>query len=343
MWKPRVTLAVLTGLCVASAGSSQAVMTPQLEIYSLSATGGQQRNLSNSPLDDFDPAYSPDGRKIAFVRGPRDAQELWLMNADGTDQRQLTRTVADEWAPTWSPDGRLIAFTAGVFDFCPPRPCPTWTVMVVRPDGTGLREIMSGRNPVWSPNGQNLVLETQINPYGEAEALLIVRLAGGSRRLGHGPPYRLFAFSSASWAPDGRRVAFAATHGDGSAAYSVRAGGGGRRVHFLRGRRPAWSPTRSELAVLGYDRYVHAVPTGRGRARSLARADAFAWDRRGSRLVLFREQGGGEIAVIDRDGRRFRILQRSVGDLRWMHGGTELWSRDGRRFLYVTPAPGRAP
>ncbi|MBD0330355.1 MAG: PD40 domain-containing protein [Thermoleophilia bacterium] len=73
-----------------------------------------------------DPAYSPDGRQIAFV-SDRDrngelsygdvaqyANELYVMDAGGGNARRLTRTRnLTEWAPSWSPDGRLMAFQRG--------------------------------------------------------------------------------------------------------------------------------------------------------------------------------------------------------------------------------------
>ena len=49
------------------------------------------------------PAWSPDGRTIAFTRNGR----IFVMNADGSRQRQLARQRGE---PIWSPDGRKIAF-----------------------------------------------------------------------------------------------------------------------------------------------------------------------------------------------------------------------------------------
>lgn len=60
----------------------------------------------------FDPKYSPDGSKIAYVKISPDRNiygEIWLMNPDGTGQLQLTSGYSD-LHPEWSPDGNRILF-----------------------------------------------------------------------------------------------------------------------------------------------------------------------------------------------------------------------------------------
>ena len=75
----------------------------------MNADGSGQRRLTRNPARDMDPAWSPDGRRIAFDRGG--TQQIWLMNPDGSGQRSLTPAAG--WRsrdPDWSPDGRKIAF-----------------------------------------------------------------------------------------------------------------------------------------------------------------------------------------------------------------------------------------
>jgi Tol biopolymer transport system component len=64
-----------------------------------------------SPAFDGDPAWSPNGRRIAFT-SERDGgdREVYVMNADGTDQVRLTTSAGFDENPSWSPNGRLIAF-----------------------------------------------------------------------------------------------------------------------------------------------------------------------------------------------------------------------------------------
>jgi Tol biopolymer transport system component len=82
------------------------------EIYVMNADGSGQRRLTHSAAYDAEPAWSPDGRKIAFRSGRDGNREIYVMNADGNGKRNLTRNPARDGSPSWSPDGRRIAFVS---------------------------------------------------------------------------------------------------------------------------------------------------------------------------------------------------------------------------------------
>jgi len=76
--------------------------------------------FSNILHSDWQPAWSPDGKTIAFVRD-RFTNQIWLMDADGKNQRQFSRSVSqadnlDNGSPAWTPDGQIILFTQVVRD-----------------------------------------------------------------------------------------------------------------------------------------------------------------------------------------------------------------------------------
>ena len=73
----------------------------------MSADGSGQRRLTRDARYPATPAWSPDGRKIAFEGGPYATSSVYVVNADGSGQRRLARNGE---APAWSPDGRTIAF-----------------------------------------------------------------------------------------------------------------------------------------------------------------------------------------------------------------------------------------
>jgi dipeptidyl aminopeptidase/acylaminoacyl peptidase len=78
------------------------------EIFTVPANGSAgPTQLTNNSVADAAPAYSPDGRRIAFMHDGDN--QIWTMAADGSDQRRVGNTSG--FSPRWSPDGSTIAFT----------------------------------------------------------------------------------------------------------------------------------------------------------------------------------------------------------------------------------------
>jgi Tol biopolymer transport system component len=167
------------------------------------------------------PAWSPDGRKLAFTRNEDVGEsttfsddDLFVMDADGDGVRQLTseRDGRSAGQPTWSPDGRRLAYidAASVPSGQPSRP---GVLFVMNADGSGVRRLGTGEfdvDPAWSPDGSEIAFSRCHNPDSARLCsldLFVVSPAGGvPRRLTRTP----FVFeAAATWSPDGSRIAFA--------------------------------------------------------------------------------------------------------------------------------------
>jgi Tol biopolymer transport system component len=90
-------------------------------IVAIDPDGGRSRRLARLALDAQEPAYSPDGARLAYVRDKtkrfdlhrpdRPISELWVANADGSGARRVLRVKGYVGYPTWDPSGSRLAFT----------------------------------------------------------------------------------------------------------------------------------------------------------------------------------------------------------------------------------------
>ena len=81
------------------------------DIFVIDEDGSGQTRLTSAPGDDSEPAWSPDGTRVAF-RSRRDhfRGEIYVMNAGGSNQVRLTENSHFDRLPSWSPDGTKILF-----------------------------------------------------------------------------------------------------------------------------------------------------------------------------------------------------------------------------------------
>jgi YD repeat-containing protein len=222
------------------------------DVYVVNDDGTDLRQLTKGPAAEFDPSWSPDGRRIAYrVERGQQSADIYVMNADGSGQRRLAAGLS----PAWSPDGALIAYADN-----------QGSISVMRPDSSASRRVPGtdqGEYPSWSPDGATLAFSTPIG----GKDIYRVRLDGSDRtRLTDAPGEDW----QVDWSPDGRRIAFASqrdsTLGD---VYVMGADGSDqRRLSTDHGFTPAWSPDGRHLVYATGAGLVVTTPDG-GRATRL--------------------------------------------------------------------------
>ncbi|MET0510406.1 MAG: hypothetical protein ABW135_01820 [Thermoleophilaceae bacterium] len=219
------------------------------ELYTMKANGKKLKRLTRNKGADGDAAYSPSGRKIAFVRGEKRDAELWTMNANGSGKRQLTNNSFADASPAWSPDGRRIVFRSS--RVIAPDVEPNLDIWVINADGTGETRLTSAASggdddPVFSPDGTRIAYHSLRGTQSD----IYVMNADGTNQLPVAP--------SASnefdvdWSPSGAKLVFASNRNGNSEIYVMNADGTGEKRVTRTSRAnealPVFSPDGSRIA-----------------------------------------------------------------------------------------------
>lgn len=170
-------------------------------IFVMDDDGRNITQLTEAPIQDVDPRWSPDGKRIVFERvitPDKQSGVLFIMDADGANLHQLTDHFGLDTFPSFSPDGKRIVFTSDINREI--------GVYVMDLDSKAIKKIADylANYPDWSPDGRHIVFSNAgsniwiMDANGKNARRLLPPIPEGIRIRRQGP----------RWSPNGRQILY---------------------------------------------------------------------------------------------------------------------------------------
>ena len=231
------------------------------EIYTVCPDGSQLTNLTEVVASDTDPAWSPDGKRIAFTSNRDGSSQVYVMDADGKYPMELTSDYLND-KPVWLPDGERIAFRTydGV---------DQWWWRIVDLTSFEITELSPPsydpffQTPAWSPDGSQLAYMSLVEQQERNDGSSQLHVKVLPNRSDTAVTNDVWENVNPIWSTDGERIAFFSER-DGTynlfALYVINVDGSGlERVTpplYTAQASVSWSPD-GKWVVVGGNVYPH--------------------------------------------------------------------------------------
>lgn len=219
-------------------------------VWVMNADGSNETNLT-SPFGEYSfPAWSPDGRRMAFRIDFGTGTGIAIMDLQdtngtlsGTQPVAITNTFSD--APTWSPDGNQLVYkSSGDFG---------WQLFRYTEDNGTIESINNPspwiQYPKWSPDGSKLLFGADTNNDGNMDIFTANPDGSGLTQLTNNPYYE----GTPNWSPDGKRIVFSSNGNGNQDLYIMNMDGTGLTQLTNDPNNeidPSWSPDGARIAFV---------------------------------------------------------------------------------------------